>query len=254
MSVPVSTLDKKPTRLVSLDAYRGAVMLILAASGFGIGRLTSLGPDAPLWEVLDRSIWMDVAWYFQHPLWISQFHTFGVSPWDLIQPAFMFMVGVAMPFSSSRRELFGELPWRRHVHAFIRALVLVLLGVFLQSQRSDSTNWIFPNVLSQIGLGYFFVYLMLGWRRTTQVGAIALILIGYWLFFRIHDVPADYDFAAVGVESREVTQLEAKIAELGASENAEDSAELTALKERLAIAEQTWDESQAIFAGNFEDG
>jgi hypothetical protein len=33
-----------------------------------------------------------------------------------------------------------------------RAVVLVLMGVFLQSQRTDHTNWIFVNVLSQIGL------------------------------------------------------------------------------------------------------
>lgn len=200
-----SSIEPAPSnRLVSLDAYRGFIMLLLAASGFGLGRLAQLPSDAPIWDVLDRDIWVNIGWYFQHPPWISQFHRFGVSPWDLIQPAFMFMVGVAMPFSFARRERTGQSDFSRHLHALIRAVVLVLLGVFLQSVHQNSTNWTFVNVLSQIGLGYFFVYLMLPMRWGWVIVAIAAILIGYGLFFKVYDLPANYDFAAVSAEKEAV--------------------------------------------------
>ncbi|QDS87772.1 hypothetical protein EC9_19540 [Rosistilla ulvae] len=194
-AAPVAAASSR--RLVSLDAYRGFIMLLLAANGFGIARLASLPESAPIWNILDRGIWTNIGWYFHHPEWISQFHRYGVSPWDLIQPAFMFMVGVAMPFSFARRESSGQSDFSRHMHALIRAVVLILLGVFLQSASRDATNWTFVNVLSQIGLGYFFVYLMLPLRWGWQVVAIGLILIGYGLFFKVYDLPANYDFNAV---------------------------------------------------------
>ena len=57
-------------------------------------------------------------------------------------------------------------------HAVWRALLLILLAVFLSSPMTLSrgtpppagptTNWVFVNVLAQIGLGYVFVFLLVG--------------------------------------------------------------------------------------------
>ena len=170
-------------RLVSLDAYRGFIMTMLAAGGFGIAALTQLPSDAGVWNRLDYEMWHKVGTHFVHPKWVSLFGHMTVSFWDLIQPAFMFMVGVAMPYSYARRAEQGSSKTRRLLHAAFRAIVLVLLGVFLQSRSAGYTNWVFPNVLSQIGLGYFFVYLLLGQNRTVQISTIGLILVGYWLLF-----------------------------------------------------------------------
>lgn len=188
-------------RLVSLDAYRGFIMTMLAASGFGIASFASLPEDAPVWEVSSREFWEQLAFHFEHPAWESRFGLMGVSFWDLIQPAFMFMVGVAMPFSFARREKLGQKKWARVAHAFRRAVVLVLIGVFLYSLGSERTNWIFPNVLAQIGLGYFFAYLLLGRSRWVQWTALGAILIGYWLFFWQYSPPPGYDFAAVNANA-----------------------------------------------------
>lgn len=184
-------------RLISLDAYRGFIMMMLAAHGFGIAHFAALPEEAPVWDVQNRAIWERVAFHFDHPPWESQFGLMGISFWDLIQPAFMFMVGVAMPFSYARREASGQGRWRRLGHALRRAVVLVLLGVFLYSMGSERTNWIFPNVLAQIGLGYFFAYLLLGRKQWVQWTALGAILIGYWLYFWQYTPPANYDFAAV---------------------------------------------------------
>lgn len=161
-----------PGRLLSLDVYRGMVMLLLASSGLGIAKATAKSEGA-------FAQWLN----FQgsHPEWISQFSVVGFSLWDMIQPAFMFIVGVSMPFSYEKRARLGESYARGMRHAWTRALLLVLLGVFLQSLRKDETYWIFTNVLSQIGLGYGFLFFLVGKPFRLQVAVGSAVLILYWL-------------------------------------------------------------------------
>ena len=71
---------------------------------------------------------------------------------------------------------------RARDHALI---VLVLLGVFLRSGRGTQTNWTFMDVVSQIGLGYTFLFLLWGKPRLWQGVAAAAILVGYWLLFAV---------------------------------------------------------------------
>ncbi len=179
-------------------------MIMLAAAGFGVHQLTQLPAEAPVWNHLDYGIWQQVGVHFEHPVWDSQIEWIGVAFWDLIQPAFMFMVGVAMPFSYARRHALGHSIWRRSAHAAWRAVVLVLLGVFLSSCWSSQTNWTFVNVLSQIGLGYLFVYAMLGRRFWVQLLAFIVILAGYWGFFYSNPPPQEYDYAQVNASEESI--------------------------------------------------
>jgi predicted acyltransferase len=87
-------------------------------------------------------------------------------------------------------------------HAVYRSLVLVLLGVFLYSNREPQTNWVFKNVLAQIGLGYTFLFLLWNRPRWVQALAAAVILIGYWGLFALYPLPAEgFDYAKVGLKS-----------------------------------------------------
>jgi predicted acyltransferase len=213
-----------PARLASLDAFRGFIMVMLAASGFGILQLTQLPADAPVWSVLDYDLGQQVGVHFDHAVWASDFVwegiPTGVAFWDLIQPAFMFMVGVAMPYSFVRRESLGHGVWRRTGHAVWRAIVLILLGVFLSSAWSQQTNWTFVNVLCQIGLGYVFVYALMGRRFWIQLSVFVLILVGYWGFFYSYTPPEGYDFAQVGATAEEQTLLEGNFAPWSKNANA----------------------------------
>jgi len=79
--------------------------------------------------------------------------------------------------------------------------LLVALGIFLRSNGRPLTNFSFEDTLSQIGLGYVFLFL-LGFVRPTLARWIvfAIIVIGYWAFFALHPLPgADFNYAAVGV-------------------------------------------------------
>jgi len=189
VETPASPLTPavKPPRLVSLDAYRGFIMLAMASGGLAIPKVAQSFPNDPLWSFL--------AFHTDHVPWI------GCSFWDLIQPSFIFMVGVAMPYSFARRQRQGDNSLWIGLHVLVRSLILVLLGVFLSSNWSTQTNWTFVNVLSQIGLGYALVFLLLGRGLAVQMVALAAILVGYTLFFDVYPAPgADFPWAHVGVK------------------------------------------------------
>lgn len=185
-----STNPSPSARLLSLDAYRGAVMILLAMSGFG---LATMAKDS------DSALLKWLGFQTSHPEWISHFHGVGFALWDMIQPAFMFIVGVAVPYSYAKRAALGESRGRLVGHAWTRALFLILLGVFLTSASAKETNWIFTNVLCQIGLGYPFLLLLAGRGVRTQLLAGTAVLAATWLAFVLYPVPeANAAAAAAG--------------------------------------------------------
>lgn len=173
-------------RLNSLDAYRGFVMLLMASGGLGLGHLASSFPQSPFLQFL--------AYQTDHVAWL------GCTLWDLIQPSFTFMVGVALPFSIASRVAKGDTFYRLLAHALGRSVILVLLGVFLRSTHHSQTMWTFEDTLSQIGLGYTFLFL-LGWvKPRIQWITLVLVLFFYWLAFALYPLPsATFDYASVGV-------------------------------------------------------
>src|SRR5215213_6570529 len=175
-----------PQRLVSLDAFRGLVMLAMASDGLRIAQVARSFPSSPTWQFL--------AYHFDHVPWV------GCAVWDMIQPSFMFMVGTSMAFSYAGRAARGDSYGKMFRHAVVRALVLVLLGIFLRSRSTSETNFTFEDVLTQIGLGYVFLFLLWGRSFRVQLLAAVVILAAYWaLFFFWPLPPADYDWQAVGV-------------------------------------------------------
>jgi heparan-alpha-glucosaminide N-acetyltransferase len=185
----MTTDEKLPAtaRVASIDAYRGFVMLLMMAEVMHLGQVAKAFPDDVVWGFL--------AFHQSHVPWV------GCSLHDLIQPSFTFLVGVALPFSLARRSAAGQPEWVRTLHAFWRALVLVLLGVFLRSAHAKQTNWTFEDTLTQIGLGYGFLYLLALRSVRVQVAALAVLLVGYWALFAAYPLPGpDFDWKAVGVE------------------------------------------------------
>jgi heparan-alpha-glucosaminide N-acetyltransferase len=185
--VPPSALSPMPPqRLTSIDAYRGMVMFLMMAEVLELRQVASRLPGNRFWAFLSH--------HQSHVEWV------GCALHDLIQPSFSFLVGVALPFSLAGRLARGQSKAWMTAHAIWRSLVLVFLGVFLRSRSSSQTNFTFEDTLSQIGLGYTFLFLLALFSRRVQWAALGLILIGYWGAFAVYPLPGDgFDYTAVGV-------------------------------------------------------
>ena len=173
-------------RLISLDAFRGTIMLLMLNE---VTRLPLVARSFP-----HSAIWAFLAFNTEHVDWQ------GCSLHDLIQPGFSFLVGAAMPFSIASRTAKGQGFWELLGHAVWRALVLIVLGILLRSIRHQQTYFTFEDTLTQIGLGYVFLFLLAFTRVRTQVIVTLLILIAFWGAFVLYPAPgANFDYARVGV-------------------------------------------------------
>jgi len=188
-ALPVVEPERKPeapARVVSLDALRGTVMFLMLAEAMHLHATASAFPNSLVWRIIGFNT--------DHVDWQ------GCSLHDLIQPAFSFLVGAALPFSIASRKLKGETFGPMLGHAIRRAFILIFLGIFLRSQWSNQTYWTFEDTLTQIGLGYVFLFLLGFTRVRTQVVTMVLILIFFWVAFALYPAPGpNFDYARVGV-------------------------------------------------------
>src|SRR5450755_5126514 len=174
------------TRLVSLDAFRGMVMTLMLGERMRLPEVARAFPHSAMWAL--------IAFNTEHVDWQ------GCSLHDLIQPAFSFLVGAALPFSIASRKRKGEAFGHMFGHAVRRALILIFLGIFLRSLHSYQTYFTFEDTLTQIGLGYVFLFLLGFTRVRTQVVTLVVILILFWVAFVLYPAPSPgFDYARVGV-------------------------------------------------------
>ena len=142
-------------------------MLMLISRGFGFSALT------------DHPIWGPIAYQFNHVPWD------GIAFWDFVAPAFIFMVGVAMPFAFAHRRAMGATDREIFRHVVWRALMLLLISQIIISIAGGELHFQLNNVLSQIAFAYFFSFLILQMSIRFQVSTVVLLLLGYWALFAL---------------------------------------------------------------------
>ena len=167
-SVPAAGPPKPSAqpRYLALDAYRGFIMIVLVSGGFG---LYELGRRNPAFAAIGNQ--------FEHMPWE------WIAFWDLIQPAFMFMVGVAMPFAFARRRELGATERDLFWHVVARSFRLILMSQVLMSISNGKLHFQLINVVAQVGITYFLCYLIMHLRFRWQVLIAVAILIGHWALF-----------------------------------------------------------------------
>ena len=181
-AAPVATR----TRVEAIDALRGFVMFLMLAEVMRLWTLHDAFPSSTFWSI--------VAYNTTHVPWQ------GCSLHDLIQPAFSFLVGAALPFSIASRRASGQTFGLMLRHAVVRSVILMLLGIFLRSMERPTTYWTFEDTLTQIGMGYTFLFLLASTPRKVQIGVFAVILIAFWAAFVMYPLPGpDFDYTQVGV-------------------------------------------------------
>jgi heparan-alpha-glucosaminide N-acetyltransferase len=173
-------------RIASIDAFRGLVMFLMLAEAMHLWTLHDAYPSSTFWAL--------VAFNTTHVPWQ------GCSLHDLIQPAFSFLAGASLPFSIASRKARGDSFGTMLFHAVWRSVVLILLGIFLRSLESPITYWTFEDTLTQIGLGYTFLFLLNFASLRVQIGTVTAILVAFWAAFVIYPLPPPgFDYPAVGV-------------------------------------------------------
>lgn len=127
--------------------------------------------------------WAFLAWNQTHVPYA------GCSLHDTIQPGFSFLASVALPYSIASRVAGGQSFRSMLGNAVRRALILIALGIFLRSQHSRITYFTFEDTLTQIGLGYTFLFLLGVSSRRVRWAALVGILGGYWLSWMLYPAP-----------------------------------------------------------------
>lgn len=169
-------METKTERLKSLDVLRGFTMFWIIGGGALIHSLAK----ATDWQLLG---WLSNQ--LHHVQW-NGFH-FN----DLIFPLFMFVSGVAMPFSIGRKLKQGANKKKLLAKVTKRALILVLFGIIYNNKVSfDFANMRYASVLGQIGMAYFiaaFIYLYSNLRG--QIIWTVAILLVFWAAMALVPVP-----------------------------------------------------------------
>ena len=134
-------------RLFSLDLFRGITMFLLVVEGTHLySALLKYGPQEGFFHSL-------ILQFHHHP-WN------GLRFWDLIQPFFMFIVGVAMAYSLKKRWEKGQSWMQTFKHIVIRCLVLLLLGDLLHCGYRGKIVWELWNVLCQLSFTILLAFLI----------------------------------------------------------------------------------------------
>ena len=165
-------------RLASLDALRGFDMFwIIGGENVVHGMANSTG--LPFFKALSIQ--------FQHQPW-QGFHFY-----DLIMPLFLFMVGMSIPFSLSKRLASGESHNHIYLHSFKRALVLFVLGMVCQCNLlalDISKLFIIHDTLQSIAIGYFFsIIIFTKLNLKYQLVIVSGLLLVYWAILQFVAVP-----------------------------------------------------------------
>jgi len=141
-------------RLLSLDFFRG-----LTIAGMII--------------VNDPGSWSHVYAPLRHAEWN------GATPTDLVFPFFLFIVGVSISLSLSKRKVSSNL----YLKIFKRSIIIFLLGIFLALfPKFDFENLRVVGVLQRIAVVYLIcaiIYLNSNFKSQLKIG-VGLLLF-YWI-------------------------------------------------------------------------
>ena len=160
-------------RVTSVDFFRGLTMFLLA------------GEAAQIYDhflKFDSRIIQFIGTQFTHHEW------HGLHFWDLIQPFFMFIVGVAIPFAVANRRKKGDSDKKITRHAFRRSFLLLFFGWGLYFVDAGKLVFQFQNVLAQLSVTYLVAFLILNKNFKFQIIFTLLILLLIDLAYRFFPV------------------------------------------------------------------
>lgn len=179
MSAETATAAPSSSRLLSLDAFRGATIL-------GMILVNNPGSWGALYPPLAHADWL------------------GWTPTDLVFPFFLFIMGTAVAYAMRKYRHGAVVDAAAYRRIARRTLTLIALGLAIglfgrlcaiiwqgaDGWHLDTLRW--PGVLQRIGLVYCAVSLVaLHLDVRKQVALAAALLLGYWAMLAW--LPTDVD-------------------------------------------------------------
>ena len=173
MSQPSPALQ--PQRLLSLDFMRGFIMVLLMLESTALYEHLSKATEGNFLNNI-------VQQFFHHP-WN------GLLFWDLIQPGFMYMAGVAMAYSLYKQEQAG-LTWNQQFRKTLRRCgLLFFFGVLDYAVRPGGLSFELWDVLTQLSFTTLVAFLIFRWKPGLQIAMCAGILLLTEALYRFTNIP-----------------------------------------------------------------
>lgn len=167
----------KSQRLFSLDALRGFDMFWIMGAD-GVFHKLAETTNSPIWGAASNQ--------FNHPDW----HGFAL--YDLIFPLFLFLAGVATPYSVGRQLEKGKDKQGLMFKVIKRGLILVLIGIVYNNglELKPFSEIRFASVLGRIGLAYMFANIIYIYTKDRgQIIWFISLLLGYWFLLMFGSAP-----------------------------------------------------------------
>jgi predicted acyltransferase len=162
-------------RLLSLDAMRGFIMVMLALESTGLYQQLILHSRGGFMF----HFWMQFTHYPWH----------GLHFWDLIQPGFMFIAGTAMAFSLHKQRIQGKTWNQSFQKALRRSFWLFFWGVLDYAVRGTHLSFELWDVLTQLSFTMLVAFLIFDWPARYQVLASIGLLVLTELLYRCIHIP-----------------------------------------------------------------
>jgi predicted acyltransferase len=173
MAQPTSPLQ--PQRLLSLDFMRGFIMVLLM--------MESTGLYEHLFKATEGNFLNNLFLQFFHHPWN------GLRFWDLIQPGFMYMAGVAMAYSLVKQQQAG-LSWNQSFRKTLkRCGLLFFFGVLDYAVRPGGLSFELWDVLTQLSFTTLVAFLIFRWPPRMQIVMCAALLLLTEILYRFTNVP-----------------------------------------------------------------
>lgn len=168
-------LTKENDRILSVDFFRGVTMFLL------IGEFSELFGSLKD-PYFDGTIVSMIGTQLHHHPWN------GLHFWDLIQPFFMFIVGVSMPFSYNKRWNRGDSWMKTLRHTLQRSFWLLLFGWALYCIGPGKIEYRFTNVLVQLSVTTLVAFLVMRKAVKWQLLVSFLMLLLSYLLYQLWPV------------------------------------------------------------------
>ncbi len=155
-------------------------------------------------EITGTPFWEAISHQFIHPRW------HGFAFYDIIFPLFLFLAGVATPYSIGRQLEKGKSRQELLFRVIKRGLILVILGI-IYNNGLEIRPWEdirFGSVLGRIGLAYMFANIIyLYTKQRGQYIWIAALLLGYWMLLALNSAPG-YPMGDMSMEGNFASYLD----------------------------------------------